>query len=203
MLTLTYVALAAAGCLYVLASLVFGHFFDGAGEGGAHVSQHAPVTEGYGVDHSGHGAAAAGDGAAAAFHFPFFSPLALATLAASFGGLGLVTRHGLAMSDDASLATALPGALALTYVVTYVSWRVALGSRGTSTLRDADFDDVPAEVLTPIPAGGLGEVTAMVRGERFTSPARESEGRAVPRGTRIRVVRRSGSTFEVRITEGD
>jgi membrane protein implicated in regulation of membrane protease activity len=202
MLTLTYVALAGAGCLYVLAALFFGHFFDGGGEGGAHASGHASVAEGYGVDHSGHGAAAAGDGAAAAFHFPFFSPLALATLAASFGGLGLVTRHGLGLSDDASLAAALPGALALTYVVTYLSWRVALGSRGTSTLRDADFADAPAEVLTPIPAGGLGEVTAMVRGERFTSPAREIEGRAVPRGARIRVVRRSGSTFEVRITEG-
>lgn len=201
MLTLTYIALAGLGCLYVLGSLVFGHFFDGGHDGG-HASPHAPLGEGYGVDHSGHGVATAGDGVTGGFHFPFFSPLALATLAASVGGLGLATRHGLGLSDNASLLASLPGALGLTYAVTYFSWRVAHGSRGTSTLRDDDFADAPAEVLTPIPAGGLGEVTATVRGERFTSAAREVDGQAVPRGARIRVVRRSGSTFEVRIAQG-
>jgi membrane protein implicated in regulation of membrane protease activity len=142
---------------------------------------------------------AASGGAAAAFHFPFFSPLALATLSAALGGLGLIARHGLGLRDGTSLLVAAPGALALTYVVTYASWRLVSGSRGSSALRDDDFAGVPAEILTPIPAGGVGEATAMVRGERFTAPAREVRGRAVPRGARITVVRRIGFTLEVRL----
>jgi membrane protein implicated in regulation of membrane protease activity len=199
MLTLTYIALAGIGCLYMLFSILVGHFFDGGSDDGGHAADHAPHADAYGVDHTGHGAATAGDGAAAAFHFPFFSPLALATLAASVGGLGLVAKHGLGLGDTPSLLVATPGALLLTYAVTYGAFRLAQGSRGTSTLRDDDFTDAAAEVLTPIPAGGLGEVAAVVRGERFTSAAREVSGLAVPRGARIRVVRRTGSTLEVRL----
>ncbi len=199
MLTLTYIALAGIGCLYILLSILLGHFFGGEDASG-HAAEHAPHAEAYGVDHSGHGAAAASGAAAAVFHFPFFSPLALATLSASVGGLGLVAQHGLGLGDTASLLLAAPGALALTYAVTYAAWRLAQGSRGTTMLRDDDFAGTPAEVLTPIPAGGLGEVAAVVHGERFTSAAREVSGLAVPRGARIRVVRRIGSTLEVQLT---
>jgi membrane protein implicated in regulation of membrane protease activity len=198
MLTLTYIALAGIGCLYILLSILLGHFF-GAEDAG-HPGGDGGHAEAYGVDQSGHGAASASDGAAAAFHFPFFSPLALATLSASVGGLGLVARHGLGLGDTASLLVAAPGALALTYVVTYAAWRLAQGSRGTTMLRDHDFAGTVAEVLTPIPAGGVGEVAAVVRGERYTSAAREVTGRPVERGARIHVVRRIGSTLEVQLT---
>ena len=55
-----------------------------------------------------------------------------------------------------------------------------------------------AEVITPIPAGGVGEAAAVVHGERFTASAREVDGLEVPRGAIVTVVRYTGATLYVR-----
>jgi membrane protein implicated in regulation of membrane protease activity len=201
MLVLGYIVLAIVGAGYVLVSMLLGHLVDfGSHDPGAHIGADAHTASAdYGVDHVGHGHATAGDGVAPAFHFPFFSPLALATLAAAIGGLGLVVRFGTKVSDGQSLLVAVPGALVVTYIVTWVSWRVASSSLGTSTIRPDNLVGAPAEILTPIPAGGVGEAAALVGGQRFTGPAREIEGREVPRGTAVTVVRLSGSTLIVKI----
>ncbi len=81
----------------------------------------------------------------------------------------------------------MPAALAITYVVTWVAWRLAVGSRGTSTIRPDQLVGVAAEIMTPIPAGGIGEVAALVAGQRFAGAAREVDGREVPRGTLVKV----------------
>ncbi len=201
MLVLGYMVLAVVGAGYILVSMLLGHLVDvGAQDPGAHAGADVHTEGGdYGVDQSGHGDATAGDGIAPAFHFPFFSPLALATLAAAIGGLGLVGRFGLKLDDTPSLLFAVPAALAVTYVVTWVTWKVALSSRGTSTIRPDQLAGVAAEILTPIPAGGIGEAAALVAGQRFAGSAREVDGREVPRGTPVNVVRLSGSTLIVKI----
>jgi membrane protein implicated in regulation of membrane protease activity len=201
MLVLGYMVLAALGAGYILVSMLLGHLVDvGAQDPGAHAG--ADVHSGggdYGVEHSGHGNATAGDGVAPAFHFPFFSPLALAALAGSIGGLGLVGRFGFKLADGPSLLFAVPAALVVTYLVTWMTWKVAMSSVGTSTIRADRLAGVPAEILTPIPAGGVGEAAALVDGQRFAGPAREVDGREVARGTPVTVVRLSGSTLVVKI----
>lgn len=200
MLVLGYVVLATVGAGYVLVSMLLGHLADfGSTHAGAAGATHT-ASEGYGVDHSGHGDATAGDGGAASFQFPFFSPLALATLAAAVGGLGLIARFGFQLRDAKSLLVALPGALVITYLVTWAAWRLASGSLGTSSLRAEQMAGVPAEILTPIPKDGVGEAAALVQGQRFTAPAREVDGNAVPRGAAVTVVRFSGSTLVVRLS---
>lgn len=169
MLTLTYVALAVAGCGYVVMALVLGQAFD--------------------VEDAG-----AGDGG---FHFPLFSPLSLATFCGAIGALGLVATFGLHMSRTASVAVALLGATVFTYVVTYAAWRVLVSSTGTQTVRELDLVGATAEVLTPIPQDGLGEVAALVRGQRHTAPARTADGSPVSRGLIVSVVRVTGSTLIV------
>jgi hypothetical protein len=179
MLVLGYLALAVLGAGYVLISMLLGHVSDfgshdaggdagadAGGDAGAHAGGDAHAAGGeYGVDQAGHGEVMTGHGVAPAFHFPFFSPLALSTLAASIGGLGLVARFGMRLADGPSLLVAVPGALVLTYVVTFVAWRLASGSRGTSTIRAAHLEGAAAEILTPIPAGGVGEAAASVGGQ--------------------------------------
>lgn len=196
MLTLTYLALAVLGCGYVAVAMLLGHF-DFGGHDGTHAGTHEAGGT-YGVQHTGHGKVSAGDGAAAAFQFPFFSPLALATLAGATGAVGLILQHGLGLREEWSAGLAVLGALVITYGVTYAGWRVAKGSRGTSALREQDFVGLPVEILTPIPTEGLGEVAAIVGGQRFTGPARSVDGLALARGTQATIVRRVGSTFEVR-----
>jgi len=190
----------------VLVAVLMGHG-DAPGNGHASADAHGHGGDGvhhgtdstsYGVEASGHGSASSlGEAGHSAFHFPFFSPLALATLCGAIGAYGLIALHGLGVSETVSLALAVPAAMVTAYVVTYVGFRLMAGSRGTSQIRLQDFQGVTAEVITPIPAGGVGEIAAMVNGQRYTGPARDADGREVPRGTHVTVKAMIGTTFVV------
>jgi membrane protein implicated in regulation of membrane protease activity len=198
MLTVTYLALALAGCGYVVAATLFGHLADALGaDHGAGADGGGPADSTYGLTASGHGETSTTSVGASTFHFPFFSPLALATLFGSIGAWGLIVKHGFEAGDGTSLAIALPLAAVTAYVVTYAAWRLVKASQATSAFRLADLVGASAEVLTPIPAGGTGEVAAMVGGQRFTGPAREAQGVAVPRGAPVTIVRVVGATLVV------
>lgn len=167
------------------------------GEGGHADAGGADASIDYGVDGGGHGVAHAGAMDGGGFHFPLFSPLALATLAGATGGFGLLALHGLHAGDVASLGIAVPAGLATTYAVTYAGWRFISGAVGSTHIRAADLVGVTAEVTTPIPAGGLGEVAAVIRGQRFTNAARAADGGAVPRGAHVKVKEMVGTTLVV------
>ncbi len=199
MLTLTYILFAAAGCLYVLVAAFLGHAsdfvdFGHAGHAGAAGGQAQSGSYGAG----GHGSASAGTVGHTVFHFPFFSPLALATLVAAIGGFGLIGKYGLALGDGGSLLLAIPAAMAIAYLVTYVAFRLVAGSRASSVIRLDQIRGSEAEVTAPIPAGGVGEAVAMVGGQRYPAPAREADGGAVRRGAVVTVVGMAGPTLLVR-----
>ena len=188
MLTVMYLALAALGVGYVVVSAIMGHIaeaFDGGNGDGGHDGGHDAGGDGHG--HHG----------VASFHFPFFSPVALATLFGALGGWGLILRHGARVSDATSLVIAIPLAVATAYAVTYAAWRMVTASRGSISYRMTDLIGASAEVLTPIPAGGIGEVAALVGAQRHSGPARERDGREVPRGTVVKVVQVVGGTLLV------
>jgi membrane protein implicated in regulation of membrane protease activity len=198
-LTLMYIALAVVGCGYVLISAFLGHLGveeSGSGHGGGHVHVDHAAGEQYGLDGRGHGSTSAGHGGEA-FHFPFFSPLAVSTLLAAVGGYGLITLHGFRLGDGTSLLVAVPAAVATAYGITYAGWRLASGSTGSEVIRLAQLAGSHAEVTVPIPAGGVGEAVAMVGGQRYAAPAREAGGREVPRGTPVTVVEMVGPTLVV------
>jgi hypothetical protein len=206
MLTMTFLLLALLGCLYVMVAAFLGHA-DFGGGGHAHApegghgteSGHAASSSSYGIDGTGHGSVSesAAGGGAAAFHFPFFSPLALATLLAAIGGWGLIAKYGLRVADGPSLLFAIPAAVLTAYGVTFLGWKIVSASRASSVIRAADLAGAAAEVTIPIPAGGLGEAVAFVAGQRYSAPAREAEGRAIPRGVAVTVVAMVGSTLVV------
>ncbi len=200
MLTLTYLGLAVLGAGYLLFSVFVGHFdFGGDGHADAgHDGGDAHMD--YGVDASGHASASAHAPHAAEFHFPFFSPLALATLFACIGGYGLIALHGFRLPDTTSILAAIPAAVVTAYLVTYAGFRIVGSSRGSSQIRLSDLEGAHAEVITPIPKGGLGEVAALVGGQRYTAPAREAQGREVPRGAQVRVLKMVGSTLIVELS---
>jgi membrane protein implicated in regulation of membrane protease activity len=168
MLTLTYIILAVAGCGYVLVALALGQVFEGDG-----------ATDG-------------------TFQFPLLSPSGLATLAGSLGAFGLIVQFGFGLADWPSVLVAVPLAFVFSYAATYAAWRVLVGSSTTSAIAAADLAGVEAEVITPIPAGGVGEAAAFVGGQRYASPAREVDGLEVPRGAVVSVVRLAGSTLLVK-----
>jgi membrane-bound ClpP family serine protease len=188
MLTVTYIVFAAGGCLYVLIAAFLGHATDFVGFGHA----------GHAGHDGSHGHAPTGTVGEPVFHFPFFSPLALATLVAAIGGFGLIGKHGVGLSDTGSLLFALPAALATAYGVSYVAFRLVSGSRASSLIRLDQIAGSTAEVTAPIPAGGVGEAIALVAGQRYAAPAREVQGGALPRGAAVTVVGMAGPTLLVR-----
>ena len=52
-------------------------------------------------------------------------------------------------------------------------------------------------IITPIPAGGVGEIAYVQAGTRYTAPARDERGAPVPNGQTVRIVRIVGSQFYV------
>jgi membrane protein implicated in regulation of membrane protease activity len=209
MLTLVYLALAVVGCGYIVVSGFLGHLFElGDSGGSAGHAGHAGHDHGgddggehavtYGLGGTGHGTASADTAGIGEFHFPFFSPLALATLFASIGAYGIIAQHGFGASDPVSLAVAVPAAVATSYLVTYLGWRIVQGARASSMIRLSDLRGATAEVTTPIPPGGVGEAVAMVGGQRYSGPAREERGVELPRGAAVTVVGVVGPTLVVR-----
>jgi len=215
MLTLTYILFAAAGCLYVLLAAFLGHASDFVDFGHAgHVADAAHAAHGdaghghggdrYGVDGRGHGTAAVGTVGHSVFHFPFFSPLALATLVAAIGGYGLIGKYALTLSDGGSLLLAVPAAMATAYLVTYAAFRLVSGARASSVIRLDQIRGAAAEVTAPIPPGGVGEAVAMVAGQRYAAPAREADGGGAPRCAAVTVVGMVCPTLLVKLgAEGD
>lgn len=192
MLTLAYIVIGALGCLYIVVSAVLGHGDDTGGDA-ASVSGHAESSYGDG----GHGEITAQTGHGAAFAFPWFSPLALAALSGSIGAWGLIAKFGFEVSDVTSLLIAVPAAFVTAYAITYASHRLITSSRGSSAIRLDQFRDLDAEVITSIPPGGVGETATVVGGQRFTAAAREVDGKAVSRGSIVKVVRMAGGTMVV------
>lgn len=218
LLTLVYMAFAGLGCLYVVLAAFLGHASDLGGHdsgghgsgGGGHAAHSADGRShggdsgqaghgqtAYGIAGGGHGGVHAPAPAAASFHFPFFSPLALATLVAAIGGYGLIAKAALGAGDGASLAMAVPAALLTAYAVTYAGWRLVRGSTSSSLIWLEDLEGADAEITVPIPAGGVGEAMTVTGGERYAAPAREVHGMEVACGATVTIVA-TGPTLLVR-----
>ena len=138
-----------------------------------------------------------GDGGHDGGHVSLFSPLTLAILFASIGAFGLITRYGLGVGETASILLSVAGGLVTAYAVGHSVLRLIASSRGSSAIPAAAFVGAAGEVITGIPAGGVGEVALMVGSQRHTGPARSADGAAIAGGTAVRVVRLAGTTFIV------
>lgn len=178
MLVLVYVAMAIGGCLL---AIVFAAFAVGHGGGG-------PMH---------HGPDAGDDGG-----FSLLSPMTVAILVASIGAYGLIARYGLGAGDDASVLIAVGAGIATAYGVGRTLWRATQASRASTAIPAAHFAGATGDVITAIPAGGIGEVAVIVDGQRYTSSARTADGTALAQGTPVTVVRLAGTTLLVSAAGG-
>lgn len=122
-----------------------------------------------------------------------FSPITLATFMAVFGATGLVASVGFDASARTSLLIAGLVAVGVSLLVAYIYGRVLAALHSSTDLRQADMLGVNAEVITPIPANGLGEVMFVVNDERITRPARSSDDAPISRGVGVVIERVSGA----------
>jgi membrane protein implicated in regulation of membrane protease activity len=128
-------------------------------------------------------------------NFNPFSIVSIASFLAAFGGGGL-----LAGNNGAGLAISLLAAMLAGTVMAVFFWLVVgkwlFSMQGTSQARQADMIGLEAEVITPLSHDKTGEIAYIMRGTRFTAPARlDSEGE-VGRNEKVRIrIKRDNTVY--------
>lgn len=176
------------GCLlYVfIGCLAFGAFY----------SVISLVLGGHSIDHGiDHGGA---DGSHHASDGPSpFNPLVIASAITAFGAVGLIANKGFGMSDIWSTVTALGFAGAIGAGIFFGIVRFLYNSQSNSIFSLDDLADTEAEVLTPIPEKGLGEIAYVANGIRYTMSAKSTEDGGIPRGAAVIIREVAGNVASV------
>jgi membrane protein implicated in regulation of membrane protease activity len=172
------------GLMFTVASAFMGHLFGG----------HEPVGEG--------GQADTGADSGGVPGLSLFSPTVLASFITAFGAFGMIlsgipATHAVWLSAPLSL---LGGIL----VATVVLWLFNAMFRKTQSSSEGQVKDLigrTAAIVSPIPENGVGEISYVQSGSRYTAPARHEKGQAVPNGRTVRITRVVGSQFYVDTTD--
>ncbi|HLX72944.1 MAG TPA: NfeD family protein [Verrucomicrobiae bacterium] len=180
-----YAICLAVGLIFTIFSAIAGHFFGGhdvhtdVGTGG-----HADA----GYDHSG------------VPGISFFSPTVLASFVTAFGACGLILERIPATQSIWVSAPISAVAGALVALLTFAIFNYLFQKfQGSSESRVGSLVGQIASVATPIPQNGVGEISYVQGGSRYTAPARTTDGSAVTAGKCVRITRIVGTQFFVQI----
>jgi membrane protein implicated in regulation of membrane protease activity len=150
---------------------------------------------GHDIDHgAAHGHPTAHD----EVHLSPVSPVTLTMFVTAFGGVGLIATRTLALPVLLGLPIALASGLLLAAVACFTFAKLFQATEGSSEPRVSELAGLEAEVITPIPAQGVGGIAYVARGSRFTAPARSEDGRPHAAHSTVLIERVAGSVFCVR-----
>jgi membrane protein implicated in regulation of membrane protease activity len=133
------------------------------------------------------------EGGAAEHGISPISPLTIATFITAFGAIGLVSTNLFSASDRGSVIWASLGGLVFSFLVYIGFTYLFIKPQGSSDVQVSELTGHMAEVITPIPENGMGEV-ALIAGRQshvFSSQQRREKS---DRGASVKVPhrRRSG-----------
>jgi hypothetical protein len=198
-----YFALLGVGIIYALIILITGglHEFDVPGldidigdvDIGAHHLPEVPVHLDF--DHApsfDHGDVGV----------PSLSPITIASFVTAFGSFGLLAVYLFDVSDRFSLLWAGGGGLVVAIIAHFAFGYFLIAPQGSSEITARDVIGLTAEVITPIPVAGIGEIAFVAQGRRITSSARSAGGVPVPKGELVSIQSFTGSAAVVRPEQG-
>jgi len=170
------------GLAFTLLSVTLGHFFGGHGDhvggSGGHAEAGADSSDMPGIS--------------------IFSPTIIAAFVTAFGGFGIIFTEVPATSRAVVSA---PLSIVTAFVVAgclYKSLALLFShTQGSSESHVAALIGAEANVITPIPEHGVGEIAYVVRGTRYTAPARSESGTTVGNGQTVKITRVVGTQFYV------
>lgn len=185
MLTL-YVICLLVGVVFAVLSFVFSGFFE------SHVNADVDVSGGE------IGADAGGDAGVGDVHFPFMSPVVIATFVTFFGAGGLVGLKVFGFMPGLSVLVALAMATGVAFLagVGMVKLQRSLETNAVTTAQS--LIGTQAEVTENIPGNGVGEISFSGKGTRITGPARSEENRDIARHALVTITRVVGGLYYVR-----
>lgn len=141
------------------------------------------------------------DGAVGGHDMPGFSalsPTTIATFVTAFGAFGMILNKIPVLSTPwLSAPIAAVGALGVAACVVALFRKIFGATQSSSEGRVGALVDHAATVETPIAAGGVGEISYVQAGSRYTAPARAEDGLAIPAGATVRISRIVGTQFYV------
>jgi membrane protein implicated in regulation of membrane protease activity len=181
-LFLLYATCLGLGLVFVVFSLIAGHFFGGhdthvAGSGG-HAEAGADSSDAPGVS--------------------TFSPTVIASFVTTFGALGLIlTQIERTKNAWVNAPLALAGAFGVAAIILWVLRKLIASTQSSSEAQVGHLVGSEATVITPIPLEGVGEIAYVISGTRYTGAARSENGGSVPAGATVRISRSTGTQFYV------
>jgi hypothetical protein len=198
-----YFALLGVGIIYALIILITGglHEFDVPGLdidigdmdiGGHHLPEvpvHLDFDHAPSFDHGDVGV-------------PSLSPITIASFVTAFGSFGLLAVYLFDVSDRFSLLWAGGGGLVVAIIAHFAFGYFLIAPQGSSEITARDVIGLTAEVITPIPVAGVGEIAFVAQGRRITSSARSAGGVPVPKGELVSIQSFTGSAAVVRPEQG-
>jgi len=174
------------GLAFTLLSVALGHFFGGHGE---HVG-------------GSMGHAEAGADSSDMPGISIFSPTIIAAFVTAFGGFGIIFTEIPATSKPVISA---PLSIIAAFVVAGCLYKLLAvlfsHTQGSSESHVAALVGTEANIITPIPENGVGEIAYVVRGTRYTAPARVENGKPIAGGQSVKIKRVVGTQFYVEIAK--
>ena len=126
-----------------------------------------------------------------------FSTRVLSLFLLGFSGCGLVTTYAWGWGPTASSLTGL-GSGALLGAFAYFFMGIFYREQATSSAESEDYIGLEGRVSGAIPAGGTGEISLAVKEQLRTVFATSIDGKSIPEGRQVTVVKMSGGTATVR-----
>jgi amino acid transporter len=172
------------GLVFTLFSVVAGHFGghgDHVGGSGGHAEAGADNSDMPGMS--------------------IFSPTIIAAFITAFGGFGIILSQIEATNRPIiSAPLSIFGALLAAGGLYKILSSLFTHTQGSSESHVARLVGTDANVITPIPENGVGEIAYVVGGTRYTAPARVENGKAVAGGRSVIIKRVVGTQFYVEAT---
>lgn len=126
------------------------------------------------------------------------SPITIATFITVFGGVGVITLQLFNVSPGMSLVISLLSGVACSGLMYLFYSQFLIRSQGSSEIRHGELLGLEAEVTVPIGENATGQVTYLTKSGRMSSMARSADGRPIPRGRTVEIVRTTGPQVLVR-----
>ena len=131
-------------------------------------------------------------------HFSPLSPVTVAMFITSFGAGGIVAMNVFKIKGIGSLAFATLTGFVIAAITFFIFYKMFKMTQSSSTPSVAELTGMEAEVITNIPAAGLGEIAYVVRGTRLTGPARTEDGKPIASHSTVIITRVTGNTYYVK-----
>lgn len=115
----------------------------------------------------------------------------------AFGASGMICLKVFQVQTYLGLAVAILAGLAVAVVTFFVFVTLFHKTQSSSESRISSLIGQEAEVITPIPAEGVGEIAYTAKGARYTAPARSLAGTEIASHAIVTIEKIVGNMFIV------